>query len=75
MSQMIDLKNAREHLEELVLSLKPGDEIILTQDGTTVGRILPTPAPPRERKAGLGKGLLTIIRDDDSHLEDFAEYM
>lgn len=75
MSHRIDLKMAREHLEELVLSLKPGDEIILTQNGNTVARIAPAPAHANQCLPGLGKGLLTIIRDDDTHLEDFKDYM
>lgn len=34
--------------------------------------------PPEKRlrpAPGLGKGMLTIISDDDDHLKDFAEYM
>ncbi len=74
MSHTINLKKAREHLEELVLALKPGDEIILTQDGKTVGKIVNN-VGDNNCRPGLGVGLLSIINDDDSHLEDFKDYM
>jgi antitoxin (DNA-binding transcriptional repressor) of toxin-antitoxin stability system len=76
MSHPVDLNVAREKLEELVLSLQPGDEILLTQDGQTVARLTLPEKPERKGPVpGLGKGMLTIINDDDSHLEDFKDYM
>jgi hypothetical protein len=29
----------------------------------------------RQRQFGLGKGKLTILQEDDEHLQDFEEYM
>ena len=29
----------------------------------------------RQRVPGLGKGMISIVSDDDDHLKDFAEYM
>jgi len=63
-------------LEQLVLSLRADDEIILTNaEGRNIARIIPFAAPRKKRAPGAWKGLLTIVEDDDKHLEDFKDYM
>jgi len=55
--------------------LTPGEEVVVTRDDKPVARIIagqgekPCPMP------GRGKGMLTVISEDDDHLKDFAEYM
>ncbi len=42
----------------------------------SMARLLVEESPKRQpRKAGSAKGILTVIQDDDEHLEDFEEYM
>ena len=55
-------------------ALLRGAEVVITRDNRPVARFvrLPTLARPRP---GLGKGMLTVVSDDDEHLKDFAEYM
>src|SRR3954454_3698888 len=35
----------------------------------------PKPKPGLRPPPGLGKGVITVVSDDDEHLQDFAEYM
>jgi antitoxin (DNA-binding transcriptional repressor) of toxin-antitoxin stability system len=63
-------------LPELLDSLLPGDEVILTRNHLPVAKLKSEKPPERKpRVAGLGKGMITIISDDEDHLKDFAEYM
>ncbi len=63
-------------LPELLDSLSPGDEVILTRNQRTVAKLISEKPPePKFRVAGLGKGMITIVSDDDEHLEHFTEYM
>jgi antitoxin (DNA-binding transcriptional repressor) of toxin-antitoxin stability system len=76
MSNSIPIERAAKRLAELVLQLKPGDEIVLTDHDRPVARILPSgPKPARRRIAGNCKGMLIIHQDDDDHLRDFGDYM
>ena len=75
MSHTISVEEASATLAELVRRLRPGDEIVLTADDKPVARLTPDPAvPPRPRVAGLWKGKLTVVAEDDEHLDDFAEH-
>jgi antitoxin (DNA-binding transcriptional repressor) of toxin-antitoxin stability system len=63
-------------LPELLDSLSPGDEVILTRNRQPVAKLVSEKQPERKpRIPGLGKGMITIIADDEDHLKDFAEYM
>ncbi|MFO0979204.1 MAG: hypothetical protein U0996_22530 [Planctomycetaceae bacterium] len=67
----ISLAEAQSKLGELIASLKPGEELTITVDESTAATI----GHKRRRQFGLGKDKLTIVSDDDEHLEDFQEYM
>jgi len=68
----ISLQEAQFKLAELIAGLKPGEEVEITQDNRTVAKLV---GQKRQRQFGLGKGKLTIVQEDDEHLEDFKEYM
>ncbi|MCU0705313.1 MAG: type II toxin-antitoxin system prevent-host-death family antitoxin [Fimbriiglobus sp.] len=70
----VTLQEAQSQLPELLASLTPGDEVVITRDGKPVARLTPE-LPIGVPIPGRGKGKLTIISDDDEHLNDFAEYM
>ena len=74
MSYTLTVEEAAARLAELVSELQPGDEITLTSREKPVAKIVPEELPIR-RRAGACKGMLTVIREDDSHLEEFKEYM
>lgn len=71
----ITLEEALAHLKELI-EQKPGEELIIEDGGRPVARLIVEKQPPRRRPGpGLCKGIITILSDDDEHLNDFAEYM
>jgi antitoxin (DNA-binding transcriptional repressor) of toxin-antitoxin stability system len=76
MQTTLAVEDIKVTLPELLDSLTPGDEVILTRNKQPVAKLVSEPAKLRLRPPpGLGKGMITIVSDDDEHLKDFAEYM
>lgn len=72
----LTVEEAQARLPELVGGLRDGGEIILTTGGRVVARIVGEPSGSKRRPGpGLGKGMLTVLADDDEHLSGFSEYM
>lgn len=72
----IPLEQAQAQLPDLIHDLKPGEEIVITENNEPVAKLVSEKPAPRQRPGpGLGKGIITIVADDDEHLKDFAEYM
>jgi antitoxin (DNA-binding transcriptional repressor) of toxin-antitoxin stability system len=70
------IQEAQIHLSSLIAQLKPGEELVIIERNRPVARLVAERGEePRQRKLGGGIGKLRIIEDDDSHLEDFKEYM
>jgi antitoxin (DNA-binding transcriptional repressor) of toxin-antitoxin stability system len=77
MSHTITIEEAQVSLKELVHRLAPGEEVVITENQQPVARLVCEAKPGSKRRPdpGLGKGLITIVTDDDEHLQAFAEYM
>lgn len=78
MSGTVSMEEAQKNLKELIRRMGPGDEVIITENHVPVARLVgePQKSAVRSRPApGLGKGMMTILSDDDELLRDFAEYM
>lgn len=61
---------------ELVHRLKPGDEVIITENDQPVAKLIGPATPAKQpRRRGSAKGKLVIHLEDEEHLEDFKEYM
>lgn len=73
--QTIPLEKVEGHLAEIIAKLPPGEEIVLTRDDRPIARLIGVSGENARPLPGRGKGMLTIISDDDDHLKDFAEYM
>ncbi len=72
----VTLAEAQATLPALIAGLPAGGTLVVRDGGRPVATITVHPAPPAVRPGyGAGKGMITIVRDDDSHLEDFAGYM
>jgi antitoxin (DNA-binding transcriptional repressor) of toxin-antitoxin stability system len=74
MSHTVSIQQAAAQLAELLRSLKPGDEIVVTQDDQPVAKIVPSPRPG-PRRPGSCRGMLVIHEEDHEHLVDFKDYM
>lgn len=76
MQTTMAVENLHMTLPELLDSLTPGDEVIITRNQRPVAKLVSeSPQPRRPRVPGLGKGMIRIVADDDEHLKDFEEYM
>jgi len=74
----VTIQEAQAKLPDLIHNLSPGDEVVITENNQPVARLVsekPKVKPGLRPPPGLGKGLITIVSDDDEHLKDFAEYM
>jgi antitoxin (DNA-binding transcriptional repressor) of toxin-antitoxin stability system len=72
----ISLEEAQAKLSELIHNLKPGEELLITENSQRVakltGEIYPQNLP---RQKGSAKGKLIVHSEDDEHLEAFQEYL
>ncbi|WP_146576904.1 type II toxin-antitoxin system Phd/YefM family antitoxin [Neorhodopirellula pilleata] len=76
MADRISIDEAQGHLKDLIAGLAPGAELVITDDDKPVAKLVSEQRKLAEfRKPGLGKGMISIVRDDDAHLDDFADYM
>lgn len=73
--QMMPLEIAEGHLTEMIEKLSPGEEVVLTTNNVPVARLVGEGTQKPQSVPGRGKGMLTIISEDDQHVQDFAEYM
>ncbi len=75
MSSTLPLEEAQARLPELIEHLAPGDEIVITRKGQPVAKLVGSRQARKPRQPGDCKGMLTIVSEDDEHLEHFKEYM
>jgi antitoxin (DNA-binding transcriptional repressor) of toxin-antitoxin stability system len=73
--QTITLEEAQSHLAEIIDKLPPGGEVVIMRGDRPVARLSGTPAEEPRPIPGRGRGMLTILSEDDEHLKDFAGYM
>jgi len=71
----VTVAEAQASLPEIVENLKPGEEIIITSNEQPVARLIPIPAAGPQPVFGSCRGKLTILAEDEEHLEEFSEYM
>jgi prevent-host-death family protein len=71
----IDLSQAQSRLAELVQEAVRGEEVILTDGGEPVAKIIPINRAQGPREFGSARGLIHMADDFDAPLEEFREYM
>ena len=72
----ISVQDFQARLPAVLDDLRPGEELVITRDEKPLARVCGESKPARQpRRPGNCAGMMTIISDDDEHLEDFAEYM
>ena len=76
MTTTLALEDIKESLTELIDRLTPGDEIVLTRGHKPVAKLVgEKSAERRPRQPGICKGMITLLVEDNEHLDGFAEYM
>lgn len=72
----LTLHEAQARLPDVIHGLAPGEGVVIVENNQPIARLTAESNLQRQpRKAGSAKGMLTIVREDDEHLRDFAEYM
>lgn len=71
----IDLNSPQVQLSELVREAARGEDVILTESGEPVAKIIPLSRARGPRVFGSAKGLIHMADDFDEPLEDFRDYM
>ncbi len=72
MTQIVSVDEAQEKLQDLVAQALAGNEVIITDHGKPVARLVPVQAssPKRKRVAGLNRGTIWTSEDFDQTLPD-----
>ncbi len=72
----VSVQEAQAKLSELIHKLKPGDEVVITENNQPVARLIPAGGPQAQRKLGSLRGTVKYMAPDfDAPLEEFKEYM
>jgi prevent-host-death family protein len=72
---LVTIEEAQAKLAELIDKITLGEEVIITRSQLPVAQLIPLPSAKSQPVFGSCKGMLTIVAEDDEHLEDFKEYM
>jgi antitoxin (DNA-binding transcriptional repressor) of toxin-antitoxin stability system len=76
MIRYVSVEEPSGRFAELVKSLAPGDEIVLTEGHRIIARISPSSGELPPRRPGTLKGKLRITDDSDDWIaEHFKDYM
>ncbi len=71
----VSVQQAGSSLIELIAKSARGEKVIITQDHEPVAELVAVKRPGAGVQFGLAKGVLTVVGDDEAHLEDFKDYM
>ena len=72
----VTIEVAQSQLQQLIDSLKPGEELLISMQGQPRAILTRLPEPRWPCKAGSAQGKILFMADDfDAPLEDFKEYM
>jgi prevent-host-death family protein len=71
----VTIQEAQAKLSDLIHQLSPGEEVVITENNQPVAKLVGSRTERPRPLPGRAKGILTIVADDNEHLEDFKEYM
>jgi prevent-host-death family protein len=69
-TKTIDVDEAQSQLQQLLTLVTSGTEVIITEAGTPVARLVPIGDPRASRKAGLHTNVAWMSADFDAPLPD-----
>jgi prevent-host-death family protein len=72
MTRTVSIDEAQEKLQDLLAQALDGNEVIITEHGRPVARLVPVPVAPLKKKrvAGLNRGKIWTSEDFDKPLPD-----
>jgi prevent-host-death family protein len=71
----VSVQEAQAKLSELIHKLKPGDEVVITENNQPVARLLDSGELSGQRKLGNLRGTVQYMAPDfDAPLDEFKEY-
>ena len=71
----VTVEQAQNTLTELIDRTARGEKVVITRDDQSVAELVAVPQDRPVPKPGFARGVLTIVADDEEHLEDFKDYM
>ena len=71
----VTIQEAQARLADLIHKLTPGEAVVITEDNLPVAKLVASPAQKPRPEPGRCKGMLTILVEDEEHLNDFKECM
>ena len=71
----MSIEEVQATLPEIIGKLGPGEEVVITKDNQPVAELRSLAIGKPQPRFGSCKGMLTIVTEDEEHLEDFKEYM
>ena len=69
-SRTINVEEAKNQLPDLLAPALDGNEVIITEGGKPVARLVPITSPQKKRVAGLNRGKVSASADFDEPLPD-----
>ena len=72
---IVTMQEAQAGLPDLIHKLVPGDKVVIMENNQPVAKLVASPADKLRPMPGRCKEMLTILAEDEEHLEDFKEYM
>lgn len=73
--QQYSLKDARDHLKQLLADAQYGKTVFILDENDRAVQLVPVAAAAQPRKAGSARGQIKMASDFDAPLSDFGEYM
>lgn len=72
----VSLTHAQSNLAQLIHRLKPGEELLITENDRPVAKLIAAPRSATEpRQLGTLRGTVLSMEHFDDPLEEFEEYM
>jgi antitoxin (DNA-binding transcriptional repressor) of toxin-antitoxin stability system len=72
----ITIEEAHAHLDELIHRLRPGEEVVITENDQPVAKLVAALPPSRKiPKLGTQPGSVLSMEHFDDPLDDFKEYL
>ncbi len=70
MTQTVSVTQAKNNLKELLAQALAGNEVVITDGGKPVARLVPVTGLKKKRVAGLNRGTIWTSEDFDKPLPD-----